>query len=937
MVKNMADNLMFHGPNAGYVLELYDQFLADPDSLDPETRAFLEGWTPPDDLLGGRATPAPTSATIDIERALGASAYADAIRRHGHLAATLMPISVRPAVDTSVLTPEAHGVSEADLANLPARLVGGVAAQRASNALEAVRQLRDIYCGSIGYEYTHIPSQREREWLRDMAESGAFHQPLSDEKQRAVLERLTAVEGFERFLHQTYLGQKRFSIEGNDILVPMLDEIIGGATSGNTEHVVIGMAHRGRLNVLTHVLGKPYAAILAEFDHAKHDEEPVSDLDTADFSGDVKYHLGWRQIGGSDIHPLPVTLAPNPSHLEFVNPVLEGMTRGLQDKRNLPGMPEQQEEQALPIVLHGDAAFPGQGVVAETLNLARLQGFSTGGTIHIIVNNLVGYTTDWQDSRSTLYSSDLAKGFEIPIVHVNADDPEACLAAARMALAYREEFQQDFLIDLIGYRRWGHNEGDDPSYTQPKMYAEITAHDTVRALWAGQIEDRGVVPQGEGERLLNAKLDELQAIKDGHPSEEHAPTNGLRDTPVEETEMPAVSEDELRIMNQALHTFPEHFTLNPKLKRQLERRVGALDRDPGIDWAHAEALAFASVLAGGVPIRLTGQDSERGTFGQRHLVLHDPNTGETHTILHGMPGAEASFAVYNSPLSETGVLGFEYGYCITAPEALVLWEAQFGDFVNSAQVIIDQFITPGAAKWQQYAGLVMLLPHGYEGQGPEHSSARLERFLQLAANGNIRVVNCTTAAQYFHVLRRQAALLRTNPRPLIVMTPKSLLRHPKALSSLSDLVEGSFQAVIDDEVPEQRRDLVQRLVLCSGKVHVDIVTSDAYAASEAVAVARVEELYPFPADQLQSLLGSYPNLTELVWLQEEPQNMGAWRYIEPRLRALAGGRLPVRYIGREEKASPAEGSIDDHQVVQARIVAAAFADVRAMELSVSDD
>ena len=934
----MEDNLAFHGPNAGYVLELYDRFLTEPESLDEHTRAFFATWSPPGNWLGRGATDAATAAGpgIDIDRVLGASSLADAIRRHGHLAAALTPIGQHRR-DTSVLSADAHGISEADLAALPAFVVGGHAAQGASNALEAIERLRSIYCGTSGYEFSHIPAEKQRNWLRDAAEGGQFHQPLSAEKKQALLDRLTAVEGFERYLHQTYLGQKRFSIEGTDILVPMLDEIIHAATAHSTEHVVIGMAHRGRLNVLTHVLGKPYAAILAEFDHLKHGIDAPTEFDGRVYSGDVKYHLGWKQAGGNDIHPLPVMLAPNPSHLEFVNPVLEGMTRALQDIRTIPGTPEQKQDVALPIVLHGDAAFPGQGVVAETLNLARLTGFSTGGTIHVIVNNLVGYTTDWPDSRSTVYASDLAKGFEIPIIHVNADDPEACLSAARLALAYREEFHQDVLIDLIGYRRWGHNEGDDPSYTQPQMYAEITSHDTVRAIWAQQLEAEGVIPEGNGEERLNVKLDELHAIRENRDSRELEPTNGVNDEPLDQPDARSLSEDEVRMIHESMHTFPDDFTLNPKLKRQLERRLAAIDRDPGVDWAHAEALAFGTLLTDGVPVRLTGQDSERGTFGQRHMVLHDPETGKKLNILHNIPGAEASFAVYNSPLSETGVMGFEYGYSVAAPEALVLWEAQFGDFVNSAQVIIDQFLAPGQSKWHQHSSLVLLLPHGYEGQGPEHSSARLERFLQLAANNNIRVVNCTTSAQYFHVLRRQAATLKNDPRPLVIMTPKSLLRNPRAASSLSDLVDGTFQEVIDDASAAGRRSKVERLVLCSGKVYVDLISSDAFADTEDVAVIRVEELYPFPASRLQSVIGSYPKVSEVVWLQEEPENMGAWRYIEPKLRELLGSDLPLRYIGRTEQASPAEGSSDDHMEEQQRIVSAAFADVRALQMSVSDD
>ncbi len=938
MVRDMQDNQSFHGPNAGYVLELYDRYLNDPSSLDSEWQGFFATWTPPAEWIGGSTAVVAAEAVtgVDIERVLGARSLADAIRRHGHLAAKLMPIGEHTP-DASILEASAHGVSESDLAALPPSVVGGKAAEGAATALEAIEKLRDVYCGTLGYEYTHIPSEEQRNWLRDAAESGRYHQPLTTEQQVQLLDRLTAVEGFERFLHQTYLGQKRFSIEGNDILVPMLDEVIRSAFAHETSNVVIGMAHRGRLNVLTHVLGKPYADILAEFDHLAHAGAASSDPDSQFFSGDVKYHLGWNQPGGSDTHPLPVVLAPNPSHLEYVNPVVEGMARALQDTRTIPGMPAQEQKASLPIVLHGDAAFPGQGVVAETLNLARLAGFNTGGTIHIIVNNLVGYTTDWPDSRSTLYSSDLAKGFEIPIIHVNADDPEACLAAARLAMAYRDTFHQDFVIDLIGYRRWGHNEGDDPTYTQPQMYAEIAAHDTVRAIWAKHLEKTGVIPEGDGERRLNALLDQLHSIRENQTAHEVSVSNGREIRPLDRARPEPVDEGEIRMIHESMHTFPEDFTLNPKLKRQLERRKAAIDKENSIDWAHAEALAFGTLLTEAVPVRLTGQDSERGTFGQRHLVLHDPESGRKINILHNIPGAEASFAVYNSPLSETGVMGFEYGYSVVAKEALVLWEAQFGDFANSAQVIIDQFLTPSASKWRQKSGLVLLLPHGYEGQGPEHSSARLERFLQMAANNNIRVANCTTSAQYFHLLRRQAASLADDPRPLIVMTPKSLLRHPRAASSLSDLVEGTFREVIDDARAAENPKRVKRVVLCSGKVYVDLVGSKSYAENDAVAVVRVEELYPFPAGQLQSIIGAYSNATEVIWLQEEPENMGAWRYIRPHLEDILGPELSLRYIGRSEQASPAEGSIDDHQVEQQRIVEAAFSEVLTLEMSATDD
>ncbi|MGH9174302.1 MAG: 2-oxoglutarate dehydrogenase E1 component, partial [Vicinamibacterales bacterium] len=531
-----------------------------------------------------------------------------------------------------------------------------------------------------------------------------------------------------------------------------------------------------------------------------------------------------------------------------------------------------------------------QGIVAETLNLSQLRGYSTGGTVHIIVNNQVGYTTDPVDSRSTLYASDLAKGFEVPVIHVNADDPEACLAAARMAIAYRNRFHSDVLIDLVGYRRWGHNEGDEPSFTQPKMYAEINVRPTVRAIWARHLEETGFLQPGEGERLVNEAMDRLQALKVVAEKGESGQIAGaLEKNGYNQGTIPGrpvetgVAEGMLKRFNDHLHSFPEGFTLNSKLERQLQRRRGALDRAGGIDWAHAESLAFASIISEGTPIRMSGQDAERGTFAQRHLALHDPNTGRPYTALQTLPDA-AAFAVFNSPLSEAAVLGFEYGYSVYAPRTLVLWEAQFGDFANSAQVIIDQFIVAAAAKWLQSSALVLLLPHGYEGQGPEHSSARLERFLQLCAGRNLRVANCTTSAQYFHLLRRQAATLVSDPRPLVVMTPKSLLRHPRAGSDLDDLVFGRFQPVLDDSAARERADSVTRVVLCSGKVYVDVVGHDAYAEAEGVAVVRLEELHPFPERELRAVLEGYPNLNEVIWLQEEPKNMGAWLVIAPRIR-----------------------------------------------------
>ena len=937
----------FHGPNLGYVLDLYDRYLADPNAVDAGTRAFFAGWTPPS-AADGRGGFTPASVTpANIEGVLAAAAYAQAIRAHGHRRANLAPVGFSLAdahsdATAPALQAAAHGIADAQLATLPASVVGGPAARGATSALEAIERLRAVYCGTIGYEYEHVQRDAERRWLRDAAESGRFRQALSATDKRALLERLTAVEAFERFLHQAFLGAKRFSIEGADTLVPALDVIISGAAAAGIHEVVIGMAHRGRLNVLAHVLGKPYEAIIGEFSHGKRHGASASDSSDPGWTGDVKYHLGARRRGRKgQVVEVAVSMSPNPSHLEYVNPVVEGMARAAQDARDRAGAPRQRPEVALAIVLHGDAAFPGQGIVAETLNFSGLRGFATGGTIHIIVNNQVGFTTDPEDSRSTLYASDLAKGFEIPIVHVNADDPEACLAVARMALEYRQTFGHDFLIDLIGYRRWGHNEGDEPTFTQPQLYAEITSHATVRALLARELEAAGVIAAGDGERMVNAAIDALMTLKTVHDADAsdadgprmngHHPGAALPGGEIPplivETSVPR---DALLAYNDALHSFPEDFTLNAKLERQLQRRRGAAERPGGIDWAHAESLAFASILADGTPIRLTGQDVERGTFSQRHLVLHAPKTGHTDIALQRLPQAQASFAVYNSPLSEAGVLGFEYGYSVYAPDALVLWEAQFGDFANSAQVIIDQFIAAGQAKWRQASSFVLLLPHGYEGQGPEHSSGRLERFLQLAADGSLRVANCTTAAQYFHLLRRQAKLLTSDPRPLVVMTPKSLLRNPQAGASIDDFARGAFQTVIDDARVDKAR--VTRVVLCSGKVYYDVVGGDARQQADDVAVVRIEELHPFPSAELGRVLAAYPALSEIIWLQEEPRNMGAWGDVAPYVRELAGD-TSVTYVGRPERASPAEGLADAHSEEQARIVAAAFSATRALQFN----
>jgi len=935
----MSDLGAFYGPNAGYVLELYEQYLDDPDSVGPKWQSYFAEFTPELSAPNGHVDAVATTPSIapgaDLEKVVGAAALAQAIREYGHLDANIDPLG-RPVADNLDLELSTYSLTETDLGALPAMVVGGEVADTSANAAEAMQKLRTIYTGSIGYDFDHVHLPAERAWLTEAAESQRFAQPLERSARRALLRRLTDVEAFERFLHQTYLGQKRFSIEGTDMLVPMLDEIVLSAASAGVREVVFGMAHRGRLNVMTHVLEKPYQAIIAAFEGAKWRPKQEENDPTQQFSGDVKYHLGARLLRGQRGHmvEVPLVLAPNPSHLEAVNPVVEGMVRASQDVTDKPGQPVRDNKGSMAILIHGDAAFPGQGVVAETLNLSALPGYTTGGTIHIIANNQVGFTTAPSDSRSTRYAGDLAKGFEIPVVHVNADDPESCLAAVRMAIEYRDTFGKDFLVDLVGYRRWGHNEGDEPSFTQPVMYKIVDKHPTVRDLFAQRLLAAGEVDAGEADTMLQGALDHLAGIRrsvtDGtaNLSEEVPPPPPRRGVDT------GVPEETLLEYHRDIHTIPDGFAITPKLARQWDRRAHVLDTPEGkIDWAHAETLAFASILAEGTAIRLTGQDSERGTFSQRHLVLHSVD-GSTYTPLTTLPAAKASFAVYNSPLSEEAAVGFEYGYSVQAPGRLVLWEGQFGDFANGAQVMIDQFISAARTKWRVEPSLVLLLPHGYEGQGPEHSSARLERYLQLYAQDNVRVVNATTSAQYFHLLRRQAALLQSDPRPLFVMTPKSLLRNPAASSELAQFVSGTFLTVMDDRITTENA-AVTRLVLCSGKVAVDLDASPLRTEATNVAVARVEQLAPFPKIALNRTLALYPNLREIVWLQEEPKNMGAWAYINEKLRDIAKG-LPVNYIGRPERASPAEGAADLHAAEQKRIVSAALSDAPEIERAKSN-
>lgn len=933
----------FYGPNLGYVMEMYEQYLEDPDSVDPELKQLFEQWGAPateTERFEYSESAANTHQTFRLpenptifSKLVAAVKLADNIRHYGHLAADVNPLNNQNK-DTRRIELSEFDLTEEDLKEIPVPFICPHAPSHVRNGLDAINHLRKIYTDKIAFEFSQVHNLEEKNWLIKEIESGAYYPSLSNEEKVALLRRLTEVEGFEKFLHRTFVGQKRFSIEGLDSMVPLLDELVRHSIENEVKAINIGMAHRGRLNVLAHVLGKPYEMIFAEFQHAESKDFIPSEGSVAityGWTGDVKYHLGAaRRLRNKNEHTMRITLANNPSHLEVVSPVVLGFTRAAQENRANAGVPSQDTDSSFAIMIHGDAAFPGQGIVAETLNLSRLRGYQTGGSIHIIANNMIGFTTESYDSRSTKYASDIAKGYEIPIVHVNADDPEACLAAANLAFKYRQRFKKDFVIDLIGYRRFGHNEMDEPMATNPTMYNIIQQHPTVRQLYAQKLIEKGIITKEAAEEMEREVAERLKIAYEKVPKDESKldfimdpPKPVARKLPFVKT---AVEKDVLRQLNKELLQFPSHFHVFNKLERILKRRDGVFDGNGKIDWAHAEILAFATILRDGVPIRLTGQDSQRGTFAQRHLVLHDVKTGEEFVPLHHISEANASFVVYNSPLTEAAVLGYEYGYNVFAPETLVLWEAQFGDFANMAQVMFDQFISSGRAKWGQKSGLVMLLPHGYEGQGPEHSSGRLERFLQLAAENNWTVANLSTSAQYFHILRRQASILKWEEvRPLVLMTPKSLLRHPLAASDVEEFTNGQFHPVLEQKGLGENREKVERIILCTGKLAIDLAEQiNKMEGLDWLHVVRIEELYPFPKEELQAILARYPNVKEIVWVQEEPQNMGSWGYVEPKLREIAPDGVDVSYIGRRRRASPAEGDPVVHKKEQERIIQCAL-------------
>ncbi|WP_423410746.1 2-oxoglutarate dehydrogenase E1 component [Heyndrickxia sp. MSNUG] len=905
-------------------------FLDDPTSVEPEIREYFDQHVNRESAHSTKPSVSITSGNEVISPATIANAlrYADYIRSYGHLYAKIYPLPFNTN-DTKLNDLEKWGLTESDLLNIPVSLICPNAPEGIKNGLEAFDHLRKVYSHTIAYEFHHVNEMTEKDWLRQKVESGQLIPNLENNRKIGLFERLTEVESFEKFLHRTFVGQKRFSIEGLDAIVPLLDEVVADAVNNGVETINIGMAHRGRLNVLAHVLGKPYEMIFAEFQHAPNKELVPSEGSIGinfGWTGDVKYHLGLdRKIKSESTANARLTLANNPSHLEFAGAVVEGFTRAAQDDRSLRGYAQYNPVKALAILIHGDAAFPGQGIVAETLNLSRLNGYKTGGTIHVIANNTIGFTTESMDSRSTRYASDLAKGYEIPIIHVNADDPEACIMAARLAFEYRATFGKDFLIDLIGYRRFGHNEMDEPMTTNPAMYKLVNNHHTVKTLYGDKLLQEGVLSEqrySDIEKSISAKLsgayEKVPKKEQEVRAEPDIPEVIEMGIPQIDTSVPL---DSLRKINEELLKWPKGFNVFNKLEKILQRRKDALSENGKIDWGLAETLAFASIVEDGTPVRLTGQDSERGTFAQRNLVLHDSETGEQFSPLHNLPDAKASFSVHNSPLSEAAVVGFEYGYNVFAPETLVLWEAQYGDFANAAQVLFDQFVAAGRAKWGQKSGLVMLLPHGYEGQGPEHSSGRVERFLTLAAENNWTVANLSSAAQYFHILRRQAAILKQEAvRPLVLMTPKSLLRNPLVAASPEQLSEGSFMSIYEQPGLGENPDLIKRVVLCTGKVSIDLAEKIDQANHNWLHVLRIEEIYPFPMDSLKEKLKLYPNLEEIFWVQEEPKNMGAWTFVEPRINEAAPNGITVSYIGRRRRSSPAEGDPNIHKLEQARIV-----------------
>jgi len=926
--------------NIEYIEELYQKYLSDSNSVDESWQYFFEGVdlafakeNPEQNIKSNGnkpelvAVPSPTQSplkpTADVHALLihqeaKVVELIQAYRTFGHLLSDINPLEAPPKTITQ-LELSSFELTDNDL-DRKYTVATQVGLPKGSTLREILSKLKQIYCGTIGVEFSHIGNSQVRLWVQNQLENQNFRAKLKPEQKIHIYEKLIQAEAFERFLHTRYVAQKRFSIEGGDTLIPMLDALICDVAENSASDLVIGMAHRGRLNVLTNILNKKYEHVFSEFD---------GHLDVSAGEGDVKYHLGYsydfQTPQGKKIH---LSLGFNPSHLEFVNPVVEGMVRAKQFLKL-----DREFNKVIPVLIHGDAAFCGQGVVYETIQLSLLDGYKTGGTIHIIANNQVGFTTNPNDSRSTYYASDLAKAFDLPIFHVNGDDPEAAVLATKLALQFRSTFHRDIVIDLVCYRKYGHNEGDEPSFTQPLMYKKIKTHPTPHELYAKKLITEGVFSKEQSTLMLGSINDKLTAsynvakanAKASEISAFEGNWKGLRKASEEEFLIPVITtvdEKILREIGKKLSQPPTLFTPHPKLVRLLEQRLAQIEKGEGMDWGLGEALAYGTIVWEGNPVRLSGQDCERGTFSHRHSVLYDYNTGKPFTPFNNLREGQAKFSVYNSSLSEAGVLGFEYGYSLADPHTLVVWEAQFGDFANGAQVIIDQFLASSESKWKRMSGIVLLLPHGYEGQGPEHSSARLERFLQLCARHNMQVCNLTTPAQIFHALRRQVK--REFRKPLVVMSPKSLLRHPEVVSKISEFTDRSFQEILDDPLSPQNP---RKILFCSGKIYYDLVTYRATQKIQDIAIVRIEQLYPWPLPYLQKILKKYSSAKYIDWVQEEPKNMGAWNFVHERLSSLLQPSQALHYRGREEFAAPAVGSSKIHEKQQKNLVEEAFSNV----------
>lgn len=902
--------------NSDYIETLYEKYLEDPRSLDQSWHAFFAGF----DLANGHQTLMTREHDVDMETALptskGVFALVNAYRHFGHFIAKIDPLGHNR--DTHpFLTLSQFGLSNDDMDMQVGN--GGFEGPTNGTLRDLLDKLRKTYCGNLGIEYRNLSDVNQRSWIQGSIEPYLNDPNLSDEEKRQTLRTVIAADELEQYLHTNYLGQKRFSIEGGDTFIPLMDTLVETGANFGVDDIIIGMSHRGRINTLAHILHKPYEMILSEFEGSSSSEHEEGD-------GDVKYHNGYSYdhvtSRGKNIH---LSMSYNPSHLELVNPAIEGIVWSKQQLRK-----DINKTKNVPVLVHGDAAFTGQGIVTEVLALSGLEGYSTGGTIHIIVDNQLGFTANPNQTRCTLYPTDAAKMIQAPVFHVNGDDPEQVVHAAKLSMIFRCRFKSDVIIHLMCYRRYGHNESDDAMFTQPLMYKQIDSHPRVCDLYAQRLMESSVITENEPEEMrleVRAKLDKArETAPEIKPVDRvsmfRGRWTGLSLATSDWFSETGVPMDMIKKIGEKATRVPANFNAYKKISRLMEARLKMVMGEQPMDWGCGEMLAYGSLLLEGIPVRLSGQDCERGTFSHRHSVWYDVETGESYTPLQHLGNDQAEFTVINSLLSELAVLGFEYGVSITDPNRLVIWEAQFGDFVNGAQAVVDEFVVSAEAKWKRMNGLVMQLPHGYEGQGPDHSSARIERFLSLCADNNIQVCYPTTPAQYFHMIRRQ--IHRKFRKPLIVMTPKSLLRHKLAVSDVKELTKGGFAAVLDDA--EAKSTEVKRLILCSGKVYYDLFEKRQTLGIEDTAIVRLEQLYPFPKMEMKEILKKYLNCTEYFWVQEEPENMGAYMFIERKLRPMMRRLPPLRYVGRLESSSPATGSHHLHQYEQELLVKKAFAE-----------